>query len=130
MLPEVDELFMDKFNNTITDYSSQKTIVELFEEQVLKTPDVPALIRLDTTLTYRRLNEHANRLARYLIDQGVKSGSNIALLAGRNFEMIIGMYAILKTCSSYIPIDPEYPADRQKYILNQSSASHVITDFD
>jgi amino acid adenylation domain-containing protein len=130
MLPENEVLFMDKFNNTITDYSSQKTIVELFEEQVLKTPEDPALIRLDTTLTYRRLNERANILARYLIDQGVKSGSNIGLLAGRNFEMIIGMYAILKTGSSYIPIDPEYPADRQKYILNQSSASHVITDFD
>lgn len=121
---------MEKFNNTITNYSSQKTILELFEEQVLRTPENPALIRLHTTLTYRHLNERANRLARYLINQGVTSGSNIGLLAGRDFEMIIAMFAILKTGSAYIPIDPEYPADRQKYILNQSSASYVISDFD
>ncbi len=130
MLPKDEVLFMEKFNDTITDYSSQKTIAELFEEQALKTPENIALIRHDLTLTYRSLNEKANKLARYLIEQGVTKGSNVGLLAGRGFDMIIGMYAILKTGGAYIPIDPEYPADRQKYILNQSSASHVITDAD
>jgi amino acid adenylation domain-containing protein len=130
MLPEEEILFMEKFNDTVTDYAAQKTLVDLFEEQVLKTPDNTALIRQEITLTYRRLNEQANMLARYLIAQGVKTGSNIGLLASRDFGMVIGMYAIMKTGSSYIPIDPEYPADRQKYILTQSSATHVITDAD
>ena len=128
MLPEDEVLFMQSFNDTITDYSSHKTIVDLFEEQVLKTPENTALIRHDLSLTYRHLNESANKLARYLIEAGVEKGSNVGLLAGRNFEMIIGMYAILKAGGAYVPIDPEYPADRQKYILNQSSASHVLTD--
>ncbi|MHB1177485.1 MAG: amino acid adenylation domain-containing protein [Daejeonella sp.] len=127
MLTKDEVLFMEKFNDTITAYSSKKTLVELFEEQVLKTPESIALIRHDLTLTYRSLNEQVNRLARYLIEKGVQQGSNVGLLASRDFDMIIGMYAILKTGSAYVPIDPEYPADRQKYILNQSSASHVIT---
>ncbi|WP_411274154.1 amino acid adenylation domain-containing protein [Daejeonella sp.] len=130
ILPEDEVLFMESFNATITPYSSHKTIVDLFEEQVHRTPENIALIRHDFNLTYRRLNESANKLARYLIDAGVKRGSNVGLIAGRNFDMIIGMYAILKAGGAYVPIDPEYPADRQKYILNQSSASHVIIDTD
>ncbi|MGB4400870.1 MAG: amino acid adenylation domain-containing protein [Daejeonella sp.] len=130
MIPEDEILFFENFNDTITNYSDQKTIVDLFEEQVVKTPEATALIRLENSLSYRNLNERANKLARYLVSQGVKPGSNIGLLAGRDFDMIIGMYAIMKTGSAYIPIDPEYPADRQKYILNQSSASYVITDAD
>ncbi|MES2875218.1 MAG: amino acid adenylation domain-containing protein [Bacteroidota bacterium] len=130
MLPEDEVVFMKSFNDTTTNYSSQKTITHLFEEQALRTPENIALIRHERTFTYAQLNEQANRLARYLVDQGVEAGSNVGLLASRDFGMIIGMYAILKTGSAYIPIDPDYPLDRQKYILNQSSASHIISDAD
>ncbi|MEJ7779638.1 MAG: amino acid adenylation domain-containing protein [Daejeonella sp.] len=130
MLPKDEVLLLEKFNDTVTEYSSQKTIVDLFEDQVIKAPESIALVRHDLTLTYRSLNERSNKLARYLIGAGVKSGSNVGLITSRDFNMIIGMYAILKTGSAYVPIDPEYPADRQKYILNQSSASHVLTDAD
>lgn len=130
MLTKEDIQLFEDFNNTSSNYPSDKTIADLFEEQVLKTPDNVALIRNELTITYRQLNESANKLARYLLKQGVKEGSNVGLLVSRGFNMIIGMYGILKAGGAYIPIDPEYPVERQKYILSQSSASHLIADDD
>lgn len=121
---------LEKFNDTLINYPAHKTIVDLFEEQVLKTPDNIALIRHELSLTYGQLNERANILARHLIENGIQKGSNVGLIVTRDFNMVIGMYAILKAGAAYIPIDPEYPADRQKYILSQSSASQVLVDSD
>ena len=126
-----DEIqLLEKFNDTLINYPAHKTIVDLFEEQALKTPDNIALIRHELTLTYNQLNERANILARHLLEHDVQEGSNVGLIVTRDFNMVIGMYAILKAGAAYIPIDPEYPADRQKYILSQSSASHVVVDSD
>ena len=121
---------LEKFNDTLINYPANKTIVDLFEEQAVKTPDNIALIRHEISLTYSQLNMQANILARYLIENGIQGGSNVGLIVTRDFNMVIGMYAILKAGAAYIPIDPEYPADRQKYILRQSSASHVLVDSD
>lgn len=117
-----------KFNNTLTHYPAEKTIADLFEEQVLKTPAAIALRQHDRTMTYAEVNESANRLAHYLVESGVKPGDNIGLIVTRGFDMIIGMYGILKAGGAYVPIDPEYPIDRQEYILNNSSVVKVIAD--
>ncbi len=130
MISKTDEAILEKFNSTLTDYPKDKTLVDLFEEQVLKTPGNIALIKDELSITYKELNEQANILARRLLRQGVVSGSNVGLIVNRDFNMIIGMYAILKAGAAYIPIDPEYPAERQKYILTQSSASHLLSDAD
>jgi amino acid adenylation domain-containing protein len=128
MLTTEEENLLVKFNDTITAYPEDKTIVDLFQEQALETPDHIALIQDDLNLTYRDLNEQANRLAAYITEQGVKEEDNVGLLAGRGFNMIIGMYAILKAGAAYVPVDPDYPTERQKYILRQSSVSWVIAD--
>ena len=118
----------DIFNDTLVYYPKEKTLADIFEEQVLRSPDAIALHQHDDSMTYRELNEHANQLAHFLIDNGIDKGDNIALLVTRNFHMIVGMFGILKAGGAYVPIDPEYPIDRQEYILQNSSVKKVVTD--
>jgi len=119
---------LQQFNNTITEYPKEKTITNLFEEQVSKKPDAIALRRNEQVMTYGELNKKANQLARYLIAHGVKNQDNVGLLVARSFDMIIGMLAIMKAGGAYVPIDPDYPIDRQEYILQNSAVEMVITD--
>ncbi|MFI5162555.1 MAG: amino acid adenylation domain-containing protein, partial [Sphingobacteriales bacterium] len=119
-----------KFNDTLTYYPAEKTIVDIFEEQVEKTPDAIALRQHGATMTYRELNEKANQLAHYLIEEDAKPADNIGLIAGRSFDMMIIMYGIMKAGGAYVPIDPEYPIDRQEYILENSKAIKIIADGD
>ena len=127
---EDKHLLLDVFNDTLVYYPKEKTLADIFEEQVLRSPNAIALRQHDETMTYRELNERANQLARYLIDHGVNKGDNVGLLVTRNFFMIIGMFGILKAGGAYVPIDPEYPIDRQEYILGNSSVTKVVTDGD
>src|SRR5476649_390467 len=119
---------VNEFNNTVAPYPKEKTLFGLFEEQVLKSPEAIALRKGEKTMTYDKLNKQANRLAHLLIDSGIVPEDNIGLLVTRDFEMIIGMMAILKSGGAYVPIDPEYPVDRQEYIFNQSLLKMVIED--
>lgn len=130
LLNQEDKTFIREFNNTLSYYPLEKTIVDLFEEQVERNPKDIALIQNDKSITYSQLNDQANKLAQFLVVHGAQPGSNIGLLTNRGFDMISGMFAILKTGASYIPIDPEYPVERQEYILHQSAASMVIADAD
>ncbi|HMG84033.1 MAG TPA: amino acid adenylation domain-containing protein [Ferruginibacter sp.] len=130
MLTQTEQDAWLQFNDTISPYSSDTTVVALFEEQVVKTPDHIALHLGEELMTYHALNEKANRLAHYLLEHGLHKGDNTALVVTRSFEMIIGMYAILKAGGTYVPIDPDYPLDRQQYILNQSSVKLVLADDD
>src|ERR1700743_2851561 len=125
-----DDEMMDDFNDTIVPYAKEKTIFAPFEEQALRTPDAVALFKNEKTLTYDELNRLSNRLAHYLIKQGIKPGDNIGLLVSRDFDMITGMLGILKAGGAYVPIDPEYPVDRQEYIFNQSALKMVISNRD
>ncbi|WP_316818874.1 non-ribosomal peptide synthetase [Pedobacter nyackensis] len=116
------------FNDTVVPYPKEKTLNILFEEQVLKTPDHVALQLGGKSLTYKALNDKANQLARRIVELGIVPGDNVGLLTERNFEMIIGMYAILKAGGAYVPVDPDYPIERQQYILLNSAVSLLITD--
>lgn len=117
-----------EFNNTIADYPKEKTIHQLFEEQVAKTPGAIAICRHERSLTYSQLNSEANRLARFLINSGVKNGDNVGLIVTRSFNMVTGMLAIMKAGGAYVPIDPDYPVDRQEYILQNSGVTCIIAD--
>ncbi|WP_214226451.1 amino acid adenylation domain-containing protein [Pedobacter sp. B4-66] len=116
------------FNDTISAYPLDKTLHSIFEEQVLRTPDHTALQLGDQSLTYKELNDRSNQLARLIIEQGIKPGDQIGLRVNRSFEMIIGLYAILKSGASYVPVDPDYPLDRQVYILSNSNINLLLTD--
>lgn len=122
------DMLINVFNDTVTFYPKEKTLFELFEQQVAKSPGACALIQGEKQLTYDELNRQANRLAWYLIKEGVKPGDNVGILTNRNFYMIIGMLGILKAGGAYVPIDPDYPLERQEYIFNQSLIKVVVAD--
>lgn len=114
-----EELIFNQFNDTEVAYPKEKTIIEWFEEQVKKTPDHVAVRFEGESLTYREVNERANRLGHQLRTLGVKPNEFVALMVERGFEMIIGMLGILKAGGAYVPLDPTYPEKRIKYMLER-----------
>lgn len=125
--PDEKKKILYDFNNTSADYPRDKTITQLFEEQVEKTPDNIAVVFEDQKLTYRELNERANSLANYLRSQKIGRNDIIGIMVNRSLEMIISILAVLKSGACYIPIDPEYPQDRIEYMLNNSNAKLLLT---
>jgi len=98
-------------------YPNDKTIVELFEDQVKKRPNDLAVIFKENNLTYKELNEFANQVAHYLIETyKVQPEDKIGLLLDRSEWMIISILGVLKSGVAYVPISPEYPQDRIAYI--------------
>ena len=117
------------FNNTGTDYPRDKTIVELFEEQVAKTPDHIAVGFKEQQLTYKNLNERANQLARHLTGQyDIQPDDLIGVMLDRSEQMVIAILAILKSGGAYVPIDPEYPVERIDYIVKDIAGKLIITE--
>ncbi|MBK8551803.1 MAG: amino acid adenylation domain-containing protein [Ignavibacteria bacterium] len=118
---------LEEFNKTDKDYPEDKTVFELFEEQVIRTPESSALVFDDERLTYRELNEQSNRLAHFLQSKGVKAEMLVPLFIERSKEMIIGILGILKAGGAYVPVDPEYPEERIKYILEDTEAMLILS---
>jgi natural product biosynthesis luciferase-like monooxygenase protein len=100
---------------------------ELFERQVEKTPDRAACIAHGRQLTYRELNESANRLARLLQNRGVKTGDLVGVMVTRSLDMLIALYAVHKAGAAYVPLDPAYPAERLGYMIEDSGLNVVVT---
>ena len=115
------------FNDTDADYPRDKTLGQLFEEQATKTPVRTALLFDNMEMTYRALNERANRLARTLRAQGIGPDVIVGLLIDRSFEMLVSILGILKAGGAYLPIDPDYPAERRTYMLEDSGAKLLLT---
>jgi len=117
-----------EFNDTKVDYPKDKTVHQLFEEQVERTPDNIAVVFEDKKLTYRELNERANSLARVLRNKGVKAETIVGIMVGRSLEMIIGIMGILKAGGAYLPIDPSYPKERIEYMLKDSDSKVLLSE--
>ena len=115
------------FNNTAFDYPKDKTIAELFEEQVEKTPSQVAIVFGSQKLTYKELNEKANSLANYIRERGIQRNDLVGIMVNRSLEMIIAILAVLKAGGAYIPIDPTYPKDRIDYMLKNSNSKLLLT---
>jgi len=115
-----------EFNDTYAEYPKDKTIHELFEEQVLKNPDNIAVVCMDKQLTYRELNEKSNKIARTLRAEGIVPDIIVGIITERSLEMIIGIIGILKAGGAYLPIDPEYPKDRIGYMLKDSRCELLV----
>lgn len=115
------------FNDTDADYPRDKTIHRIFEEQAEKTPDNIALAFKGSKMTYRELNDKANRLARTLRAKGVGPDDIAGVITDRSFEMIIAILGVLKAGGAYMPIDPEYPDERKGYMLKNSGTKVLLT---
>lgn len=126
--PKEKQKLLCDFNNTSLSYDETIPYITHFEKQVALTPSMPALIFEGKTLTFQELNESANRLAHFLRNQGVTRNTIVGILEPRSFEMIFAMLAVLKAGGAYIPIDPDYPADRISYMLEDSKSAFLLTN--
>ncbi|URZ07873.1 hybrid non-ribosomal peptide synthetase/type I polyketide synthase [Clostridium felsineum] len=117
---------LNEFNNVKIQYPKEKTIVDLFEEQVSKTPNKVALVFEEKSLTYKELNEGANILAHNLREIGIKPNDFVAIMAERSIEVIIGVFAILKSGGAYVPIDPKFPKERIQYMIEDCEPKAIL----
>ncbi|MFM6395891.1 MAG: AMP-binding protein, partial [Planktothrix sp.] len=102
-------------------------IHELFEHQVLKTPNAIAVEWGNEKITYQDLNHRANQLAHYLQSKGVKIESLVGICLEQSVSIIISLLAILKVGGTYLVLAPNYPQERLNYILNDAQVSVLIT---
>ncbi|PSJ30105.1 hypothetical protein B7P34_03670 [Streptosporangium nondiastaticum] len=99
---------------------------ELFQEQVTRTPDRPAVLFEDTTLSYAELNALANRLAHHLIAQGVGPEDVVAVMLPKSAELLVALLAVLKAGAAYLPLDPAHPSDRLSLVLGDMRTAMVL----
>jgi len=119
---------LNEFNDTAVDYPGTKTIHELFDDQVVKTPDNIAVMGVPVIITYRELNEKAGCLARLLRTKGLRTGAIAGVIFERSKEMMIGIFGVLKAGGAYLPIDPFYPEERIAYMLKDSSVKILLSE--
>jgi len=117
----------NSYNDTVAEYPREKALPHFINECAKKYANKVAIKFHGRTLTYKEVYESSNKLAKILIDNGIKSGDIIGLALDRSPEMIISLLAILKSGAAYIPLDPEYPKDRVEFMLDDSSAKILIT---
>ncbi|MDQ6763418.1 MAG: amino acid adenylation domain-containing protein, partial [Bacteroidota bacterium] len=123
---EEQELLFE-FNNRETAYPKSKTIVDLFEVEVSKNPGNTAIVFEGEKVSYQQLNTRSNQLANYLKKKKVAEGSMIPISVERGPDMMIGILGILKAGCAYVPVDPEYPEDRIKFMLKDTAANILIS---
>jgi len=125
-LQERQELLY-KLNDTQLEYPWNRTIREIFEERVENRADHIALVYGDRHLTYRELNKKAGGLAVKLRETGVAAETIVGIIADRSIELMTGIFAVLKAGGAYLPIDPDFPVERKKYILKDSEAKLLLS---
>lgn len=125
-VPEKHQI-LEQWNSTQTEYPQDKSIHQLFEAQVEKTPDANALIFQDKQLTYQQLNQRANQLAHYLQKLGVQPEVRVGICVERSEELVVGLLGILKAGGAYIPLDPKYPQERLAFMLQDAQAPVLLT---
>ena len=118
---------LTQWNDTATEYPTDKCIHQLFEEQVEKTPDAVAVIFDAEQLTYQQLNSMANQIAHHLQTLGVEPEVLVGICVERSIEMVVGLLAILKAGGAYVPLDPNYPQERLSYMLMDSDVEVLLT---
>ncbi|HEY0022717.1 MAG TPA: non-ribosomal peptide synthase/polyketide synthase [Longimicrobium sp.] len=128
LLPGAERrLVLQAWNRTEAAYPRGACIHELFQAQVRNTPDAVALVSGDISLTYAELNARANRLARRLAALGAAPETIVALALERSVEMVVALLAVTKTGAAFLSIDPDYPAERRRWMLDRSAARLVLT---
>jgi len=121
------EEFYKRFNNTKSEYPKDKTIIDLFLEQVYRTPNANAVLYKGEAITYKELDIKSNQVVSLLKSKQVGPNDIIGITLERSFEMIIGLYGILKSGAAYLPILPDTPISRIEYIVKDSKMRCLLT---
>ncbi|WP_349409514.1 amino acid adenylation domain-containing protein [Pseudalkalibacillus sp. SCS-8] len=121
-------LILNEFNATTTLYPREKTLKDLFEEQCVIKPDKKALVYNNQSMTYKALNERANQVARYLIDEGVKHETVVGISMIQGFDRVAAILGVIKAGGAFLPIDETYPDERIDFMLKDSNARIVVSD--
>ncbi|HEX5634402.1 MAG TPA: AMP-binding protein, partial [Gemmatimonadales bacterium] len=119
-------LVLEEWNRTDAEYPADRCIHELFEARAARTPGAVAVRFGEESLTYRALNERANRLAHHLIRRGVGPEVRVGLCLERGLEMIVSILAVLKAGGAYVPLDPAYPAERLAFVLADAAVPVLV----
>ncbi|TCP59315.1 amino acid adenylation domain-containing protein [Tumebacillus sp. BK434] len=125
---EERQTLLVEWNQTAGEYPEDRTAQQLFEEQVLRTPQALAVVHEETALTYEELNRQANRLAHHLRGKGAGRDTVIGLCTERSPQMIIGMLGILKAGAAYIPLDSTQPQERLQLMLDDAEPLLIVTE--
>ncbi|HEY9804145.1 MAG TPA: amino acid adenylation domain-containing protein, partial [Leptolyngbyaceae cyanobacterium] len=127
LLTEVERhKLLFEWNDTQRNYPQNQCIHQLFEQQVEVIPDATAVIFENQKLTYRELNQRANKIAHYLKTLGVKSDVLVGICMERSLEMVIAILAIIKAGGAYVPLDPTYPKERLAFMLADAQVSVLL----
>jgi amino acid adenylation domain-containing protein len=116
-----------EWNQTDTDYRTDKCIHEIIEQQAAQTPDAAAVVFEAESLSYNELNTRANRLAHHLLAHGVGPENVVGVLMERSTELVSSLFATLKAGAAYLPLDPAYPAERLQLMLEDAGTRVVLT---
>jgi non-ribosomal peptide synthetase component F len=116
-----------QWNQTLMDYPKEESFLALFEMQVEHVPHAPAAIYGDEQLTYRELNERANQLGRHLRSLGAGPEALVGICMQRTNQLLVGLLGILKAGAAYVPLDPQYPAERLRFMLEDCRIQALVT---
>ena len=122
--------FYKKILNIFSNRPASNTLIDLFEGQVNNKPKQIALVYKTEQLSYRQLNEKSNQLAHYLRSKGVKEEILVPVFLERSIEMIIAILGILKAGGAFVPIDPNYPEQRIRFILDDIGSDLLVTNIE
>ena len=127
LLSAAEQHQLREWNDTRRHLGPATTLPAMFAEQVARTPEAPAVHFAGETLTYRELDGRANHLAHHLAECGVGPETVVAISVERSLEMMVGIYAVHKAGGAYLPIDPEYPEDRRRFMVEDAQAPILLT---
>jgi amino acid adenylation domain-containing protein/non-ribosomal peptide synthase protein (TIGR01720 family) len=128
-IPADERRLLDEWNDTSRPRRTERLVQELFEDQARRTPDRAAVLDAEgeVALTFRALDERANRLAHRLRSAGAGGGQRVALHLQRSTDMVTAVLAVLKAGAAYVPLDPELPCERLEILLTDAAPAVVLT---
>jgi len=118
---------LTEFNDTDTPFALDQTFVDMFEDQVRKSPGAIAVVDDKTKLTYNELNARANQVAQLLVEKGVQQEELVPILGERSVEMLIGIIGVFKAGAAYVPVDLEFPSSRVISMLDDAKSRIMLT---
>ncbi|MBV8253654.1 MAG: amino acid adenylation domain-containing protein [Chitinophaga sp.] len=127
IIPPAEKAILLESAHPLDTSHTNKTIYSIFEQQAIRTPDNIAITCDDRTLSYKTLYTRAQQLGQYLRSKGVGKDTLVPVCIERSPEMIVALLGILSAGGAYVPIDPEYPEERIRFILEDTAANIVVT---